>query len=44
MVDGAEALKEGAPLLHESVPGNLAFDYDYGNEAAAEEALARRRT
>ena len=39
VVDGAEALKEGAPLLHESVPGNLAFDYDYGNEAAAEEAL-----
>jgi carbon-monoxide dehydrogenase large subunit len=41
VVDGAEALKEGAPLLHESVPGNLAFDYDYGNEAAAEEALAK---
>jgi len=41
VVDGAEALKEGAPLLHESVPGNLAFDYEYGNEAAAEEALAK---
>ncbi|HYL90922.1 MAG TPA: xanthine dehydrogenase family protein molybdopterin-binding subunit [Burkholderiales bacterium] len=41
VVDGAQALKEGAPVLHESVPGNLAFDYDYGNEAAAQEALAR---
>src|SRR5438270_1488408 len=39
VVDGAQALKEGAPLLHQSVPGNLAFDYEYGNEAVAEEAL-----
>ena len=41
VVDGAQALEEGAPLLHESVPGNLAFDYEYGNEAAAEEALKK---
>ena len=41
VVDGAQALTEGAPQLHDSVPGNLAFDYDYGNEPAAEEALAK---
>jgi aerobic carbon-monoxide dehydrogenase large subunit len=41
VVDGAQALATGAPLLHESVPANLAFDYDYGNEAAAAEAIAK---
>jgi len=41
VVDGAQALAAGAPLLHESVPGNLAFDYVYGDEAAAAEAVAR---
>ena len=40
-VDGAQALAEGAPLLHESVPGNLAFDYVYGDEAAAAAAIAK---
>src|SRR5207248_427033 len=40
VVDGAAALEQGAPELHESVPGNLAFDYDYGDEAAAAAALA----
>jgi len=41
VVDGAQALAEGAPVLHESVPGNLAFDYVYGDEAAAAEAIAK---
>jgi carbon-monoxide dehydrogenase large subunit len=41
VVDGAQALQDGAPLLHETVPGNLAFDYVYGDEAAAAEALAK---
>jgi aerobic carbon-monoxide dehydrogenase large subunit len=40
VVDGAAALEPGAPQLHDSVPGNLAFDFEYGNEAAAGEALA----
>ena len=35
------SLQENAALLHESAPGNLAFDYDYGDEKAAEEALGR---
>ena len=41
VVDGAAALKEGAALLHENVPANLAFDYEYGNEAAVNEAFAK---
>ncbi|MFN2645091.1 MAG: xanthine dehydrogenase family protein molybdopterin-binding subunit [Burkholderiales bacterium] len=41
VIDGAQALARGAPLLHENVAGNLAFDYDYGNEAAAAEAIAK---
>ncbi|MGH8733157.1 MAG: xanthine dehydrogenase family protein molybdopterin-binding subunit, partial [Burkholderiales bacterium] len=41
-VVGAEAaLEAGAPRLHEDVPGNLAFDYEYGDESATAEAFAR---
>jgi len=40
VVDGAEALGSGAPLLHEEIAGNLAFDYEYGNEAATAAAIA----
>ena len=35
------ALVPGAPLLHESVPGNLCFDFDYGDLAAVDAAFAR---
>ncbi|MGH8725869.1 MAG: xanthine dehydrogenase family protein molybdopterin-binding subunit, partial [Burkholderiales bacterium] len=41
VVDAEAALAPGAPQLHESVPGNLCFDYEYGDEKAAEEAFAR---
>jgi carbon-monoxide dehydrogenase large subunit len=41
VVDGAAALKPGAPQLHEDVPGNLAATYEYGDEKAAAEAIAR---
>jgi carbon-monoxide dehydrogenase large subunit len=41
VVDGAAALEANAPQLHESVPGNVAFDYEYGSEAAANEAFAK---
>ena len=33
------ALKEGAPQLHESVPGNLCAHVSYGDKAATEEAI-----
>ena len=34
-----EALAEGAPLLHEDAPGNLAFDFEGGSEDAARAAM-----
>lgn len=41
VVDGRAALAGEAPLLHETVPGNLALDYIYGDEAATADALAK---
>ncbi len=41
VIDAEAALVPGAPQLHESVAGNLCFDYEYGDEKAAEEAFAR---
>jgi carbon-monoxide dehydrogenase large subunit len=29
-----DALRAGAPKVHDSVPGNVCFDFDYGDEAA----------
>jgi carbon-monoxide dehydrogenase large subunit len=34
------ALEDGAPLLHDNVPGNLIFDWEIGDEAAADAGLA----
>ncbi len=36
-----EATRPGAPQLHESVPGNVAFEYDNGDAAAVATAFAR---
>jgi aerobic carbon-monoxide dehydrogenase large subunit len=41
VVSEKAALGEGAPLLHEGVAGNLAFDYDYGDEKAVADAFER---
>ena len=41
VVDAEAALQPGAPLLHDDVPGNLSFDYEYGDEKATEAAFAR---
>jgi aerobic carbon-monoxide dehydrogenase large subunit len=40
VVDAAQALAKGAPLLHDDVPGNLAATFEYGDEKRAAEALA----
>jgi aerobic carbon-monoxide dehydrogenase large subunit len=40
VADAAVALAPGAPIVHDSVPGNLCFDFDYGDEAATEAAFA----
>ena len=40
VVDAEAALEPGAPQLHDGIPGNLSFDYEYGDEKAAEAAFA----
>ena len=45
VVDAASAIAAAAPQLHEGIAGNLAFDYDTGDEAATERAFrAAHRT
>ena len=39
VVTTAEALAPGAPLVHDSVPGNTVLDYESGDEAKANEAF-----
>ena len=41
VVDASAALQPGAPQVHDDIPGNLSFDYEYGDEKATEEAFAR---
>jgi len=38
-----DAVRPGAPQLHDDVPGNLAFEYDSGDEQAVAAAFARAR-
>lgn len=40
VVDAEEALKEGAPQLHDAVPHNLNADWTCGDKEAAERAIA----
>jgi carbon-monoxide dehydrogenase large subunit len=40
VLDGRAALEPGAPLLHDEIPGNLCFDFRYGDDAAAAAAFA----
>ena len=41
VVDAEAALAAGAPQLHAGIPGNLAFDYEYGDAAKTETAFAQ---
>ena len=41
VADARAALAPGAPSLHDDMPGNLCFDFDYGDPAATEAAFAR---
>jgi aerobic carbon-monoxide dehydrogenase large subunit len=41
VVEAADALAQGAPLIHADVPGNLAVDYEYGSQPPVDEAFAR---
>ena len=40
IVNAANALNEGAPQVHENAPGNLIYDWEIGDEAATDAALA----
>jgi carbon-monoxide dehydrogenase large subunit len=39
MIEAAEAVAPGAPLVHQTVPGNVVLDFESGNEALAEKAF-----
>ncbi len=41
VVDAEEALAPGAPQLYPDIPGNLCFDYEYGDESATRAAFER---
>ena len=41
VVEARLALEPGAPLLHDSIPGNLCFDFDFGDREAADAAFAK---
>jgi len=36
-----QAVRDGAPLLYDDVPGNVSLDYHYGDTAAVDAAFAR---
>ena len=41
VVTTADALAPGAPLVHDTVPGNMVLDYESGDEARAKDAFAK---
>ncbi len=41
VVDPEAALAEGAPQLHDTAPGNLAYTWEHGDRAAVDAAFAR---
>ena len=41
VADTESAAAAGQPLVHDDVPGNLSFDWEFGDRAAVEAALAR---
>ncbi len=41
VANGTAALAEGAPQIHDTIPRNLCFDFDYGDPAATDAAFAQ---
>jgi carbon-monoxide dehydrogenase large subunit len=39
VVNGPDALKDGAPLIHQDVPNNTCYDWELGDKAAADQAI-----
>jgi len=40
LITAEDALKEGAPVIFDEIPGNLAFDSEYGDQAATDAAFS----
>jgi carbon-monoxide dehydrogenase large subunit len=40
ITEAVDALKEGAPQLHDNAPGNLIYDWEIGEAGAANDAIA----
>lgn len=40
VVDAAKAVEEGAPLVHDDAPKNMCFDWEIGDKAATDAAMA----
>src|ERR687884_924017 len=41
VVAATDAVRSGAPLVHDSVPGNVVMDYESGDDAASKAAFAK---
>jgi len=41
VVSATDALADGAPLVHEDVPGNLCYDWEIGDKAATDAAFEK---
>jgi carbon-monoxide dehydrogenase large subunit len=41
VVSASRALKSGAPLVHDDVPGNLCYDWELGDKAGVDAAIAK---
>ncbi|MBV9189542.1 MAG: molybdopterin-dependent oxidoreductase [Betaproteobacteria bacterium] len=41
VVSAHDAMKSGAPLVHDSVPGNMVIDYESGDDAGTKAAFAK---
>ena len=39
VVKGPDALKDGAPLIHQDVPNNTCYDWELGDKTAADQAI-----
>jgi carbon-monoxide dehydrogenase large subunit len=44
VVDAVDALASGRPQVHDEAPGNLCYDWEFGDGAAADEAFAKAKT
>src|SRR4051812_31502458 len=40
VISAAEAVKQGVPLVHDSVPGNMVMDYESGDDAGSRGAFS----